>query len=252
LRQIPINGQKNEQQKRAVPPRRGGFTGSFSGLDLLNLVQMCALTGVSGRLSVRSGSRYGYIYLKDGQIVHAICDDVDGLEGFTLIMSWHEGEVQLEPDIPTPTRSIDIAWEGLLIRAMANLDEEAQRTFSTEPPPEAARTVRLQRLYSEVISWPGLVNFVIYDRRSRAILRPSNITPKIAHWTAVLVELYEKADRLDVFSGGQEPSMISVRLDGNHWVIIPHEDYLLALQSQRFLDTDSLFVKLKAALVRSL
>ncbi|MFQ5427349.1 MAG: DUF4388 domain-containing protein [Thermodesulfobacteriota bacterium] len=50
---------------------------------------------------------FGHIYISEGAVVHALYRDKTGQEALSELMSWHDGEFEVEPDAISPERSID-------------------------------------------------------------------------------------------------------------------------------------------------
>jgi len=65
----------------------------------------------------------GRIYLKDGQIVHAVLDEIKGEEAVYELAIWNDGEFNFEPDVEPDTKSINKSNTNLLMEAARRLDE---------------------------------------------------------------------------------------------------------------------------------
>jgi len=50
---------------------------------------------------------FGHIYISDGVVVHALYRDLTGAEALKELLSWKEGEFEVEPDAVSSERSID-------------------------------------------------------------------------------------------------------------------------------------------------
>jgi len=50
---------------------------------------------------------FGHIYISDGAVVHALFRDLSGIEAFTELVSWKDGEFEVEPDAAAPEHSIE-------------------------------------------------------------------------------------------------------------------------------------------------
>ncbi len=50
---------------------------------------------------------FGHIYISDGVIVHTVYRDKTGREALRELLSWKDGEFEVEPDAPAPEHSID-------------------------------------------------------------------------------------------------------------------------------------------------
>ena len=122
LRNSNINEHIASRTRDANEPNEG-FTGEFSNLKLTDLIQMGTQGGMSLVLHVTQGQKDGRIYMQDGEIIHAVCGDISGVEAFYEIMSWKKGQFRAESYVSPPTQSITLPWEHLLIEAHRWLDE---------------------------------------------------------------------------------------------------------------------------------
>ncbi len=50
---------------------------------------------------------FGHIYISNGAVVHAIFRDLAGLDALRELLSWKDGEFEVEPDAVAPERSIE-------------------------------------------------------------------------------------------------------------------------------------------------
>ena len=69
------------------------------------------------------GAERGYIYLRNGRIVHAELGGVTGEEAVYALAIWSTGDFQFTPGKETETASIDKTNTSLLMEAARRLDE---------------------------------------------------------------------------------------------------------------------------------
>ncbi|MFQ5353981.1 MAG: DUF4388 domain-containing protein, partial [Thermodesulfobacteriota bacterium] len=50
---------------------------------------------------------FGHIYISNGAVVHALYRDLRGREALSELLSWNDGEFEVEPDAVSPDHSID-------------------------------------------------------------------------------------------------------------------------------------------------
>ena len=70
------------------------FQGSLNKLPLPDIIQLVSVSGKTGVFTLKNGTEAGYIYLQDGQIVHA---QVGDLMGGDIVE--HEGRGQHQPPV---------------------------------------------------------------------------------------------------------------------------------------------------------
>jgi len=225
-----------------------GFVGSLHGLDIRNLIQMCTVNGVTGRVKILGGDQEGEIYFDRGEIVHAACGELKGIEGLKAIIGWEGGEIKLEPGVTPPEVTIDLPWQALLMNA-GKMAEKGHPEGDQEPPRErsASDTLRQYALYSEILRWREVENCLLLNSEGE-ILRPSTIPERMKRWAKDFLEIYSHSTTLAIAGSRSLPLYLSVTVDGHHWLIIPLGAHLLALQVPRSLNPKELLLRVTQAL----
>jgi hypothetical protein len=132
--------------------RESGFRASLHGASLADLVQMECLSGRERVMRVSSGTEVGYLYFRQGQIVHAVSRRGVGETAALEILRWNDGT--FEPcNAGWPDRgSIGSNWQNLILLAAQHRDESGRhnlvafpgargatsRPLSSPPPPPAS------------------------------------------------------------------------------------------------------------------
>ncbi len=236
-----------------VIPSRKGFTGLFAGLDLPNLLQMLAVNGLTGCLRLSRGSDSGEIFLKGGEIVHAACGPLVGIEGFFRILSWEDGETRLVPDALPPRESIDLPWHALLIQAVARLEDQKNQPVEDEAPPpprapQALETMQLHKLYTSAMEWGWVHNCLIGNLEKREIIRPSGLVPKLRQWVTIFADIWERSRLPGGSEEDSQPFMISITLEKRNWILIRRGSYFIALEVSKGVDMGEIHRKVKRIL----
>ncbi len=114
-----------------------GFAGTLRNIQLNDIIQMCCLAGASLCVRVSQDQDQGMIYIQEGEVVHAECAQMAGVEAFFTILGWQSGQFEtLDADaVDTPT--IKEACQFLLMEAARRADELVQ----TQAQPEAEQEV---------------------------------------------------------------------------------------------------------------
>jgi len=125
---------------------QSGFQGTISGIDLFDIVRFNSLSRATAALKVTTGESAGMIFFKDGQVVHAILDQMRGEEAFFTILGFHGGNLKNIKGVETPLVTIFKSLELLLLQATSSADEvmleEEETPFLTyeelekESPPD--------------------------------------------------------------------------------------------------------------------
>ncbi len=99
--------------------------GSLQDLQLPDLVQVMSMQGKTGRFVLKNEDEdeIGYVYLEDGQIVHAEVGNIEGEFAVYKIAPWSHGEFVFEPNVTAPKRTIRKSNASLMMEAARRLDE---------------------------------------------------------------------------------------------------------------------------------
>ncbi|MGD0676578.1 MAG: DUF4388 domain-containing protein [Polyangiaceae bacterium] len=117
---------ENVAQARRTSQQRT-MSGSIEEVPLPDLLQLFGTSKKTGVLVVRTDDDFGRIYLKKGNIVHAIIndlDDVQPLKSLYRMLTWQRGLFDLDPpeDLEFPNE-MDSSVQEVLIDGMRQMDE---------------------------------------------------------------------------------------------------------------------------------
>ena len=99
------------------------FSGAPDLFHVLDILQMCCLSGRSGALQMVFGANIGTIYLRNGQVVHSETGTEYGDDALVEIVSWGEIEFAYDRAATPGVETISKAWNALLLDAL----EEGRR-----------------------------------------------------------------------------------------------------------------------------
>jgi Domain of unknown function (DUF4388) len=99
------------------------FPGAPDLFHVLDILQMCCLSGRSGAVQMVAGANVGTAYLRDGQLVHAETAMESGNEALFEMVSWGEIEFAYDRSAVAGVETIAKAWNALLVDAL----EEGKR-----------------------------------------------------------------------------------------------------------------------------
>jgi prepilin-type processing-associated H-X9-DG protein len=99
--------------------------GNLRTMSLASIFQINCNELNQARLRIRHDGEEGNIYFADGNVVHADLGSKIGEEAIYELLSWEDGEFELEMDIPASERTITTGWSGLLLEGMRRLDEQS-------------------------------------------------------------------------------------------------------------------------------
>ena len=99
------------------------FQGSLKELPLPDIIQLVSVSGKTGRFTLTRDNERGYIFLKTGQMVHAMVGELIGEEAIYALAIWNHGDFQFEPGEEADRQTITKSNTNLLMEAARRLDE---------------------------------------------------------------------------------------------------------------------------------
>ncbi|HUP60285.1 MAG TPA: DUF4388 domain-containing protein [Thermoanaerobaculia bacterium] len=99
------------------------FQGSLKELPLPDIIQLVSVSGKTGKFTLTRDRDRGFIYLKNGQMVHALVADLVGEEAIYALAIWNQGEFQFNPSEEPDRQTITKSNTNLLMEAARRLDE---------------------------------------------------------------------------------------------------------------------------------
>lgn len=180
------------------------FQGSLKELPLPDIIQLVSVSGKTGKFTLTRDTDRGFIYLKNGQMVHATIGDLVGEEAIYSLAIWNHGDFQFTPGEDSDRQTITKSNTNLLMEAARRLDEWrvlSKKIPSVDYVPELhARENRHEQVTLNPQEWMLVTK--IDGRRSiveigRALNLPSFDVAKILYGmiTSELVLLKKKIER---------------------------------------------------------
>lgn len=99
------------------------FQGSLKELPLPDIIQLVSVSGKTGKFTLSRDNDRGYIFLKNGQMVHAAVGELVGEEAIYSLAIWNHGEFQFTPGEEPDRQTITKSNTNLLMEAARRLDE---------------------------------------------------------------------------------------------------------------------------------
>ncbi len=109
-----------------------GFEATVAGIELTDIIQLNCLSRVTCALRVRTATEEGMIYFKDGAIVDAIYENIQGEEAFYRICAFRGGKIESIPNAEPPGITINKGHEALLMEAMRRIDEAQRASMAAD------------------------------------------------------------------------------------------------------------------------
>lgn len=97
--------------------------GDLQDMNLTNIISINCNERNQARLFIRNREREAVVFFEDGQIVHANLDSQTGEDVIYEILTWDEGEFELEQGVSSPMRTVTAGWSAMLLEGMRRIDE---------------------------------------------------------------------------------------------------------------------------------
>ena len=120
--------------------------GNLKDTTVSDLIQMGCRGRNEARLLLRSQGQQASIFFDGGQVVHAESGADVGEEVVYELLSWEEGDFELEMDVSTSERTITANWSGLLLEGMRRIDERVARRDSDSLEQSIAHHREVQKM----------------------------------------------------------------------------------------------------------
>ena len=74
-------------------------------------------------LMLRSGSEECTIYFSDGHVTHAVCGDLKGDPAVFKVLTWMEGDWEVDFQKNSPEHTTTMSTQGLMMEGLRIMDE---------------------------------------------------------------------------------------------------------------------------------
>ena len=116
----PIDGERLLQSIARV----ADAPGTPDLFHIIDLLQMCCLSGKSGGVQLVARSGVGVVYLRNGELRHAETAHARGLEAIREMLRWGYAESAFDAHASSTEQTIDVGWDVALIEAVMREREE--------------------------------------------------------------------------------------------------------------------------------
>ena len=105
-------------------PRGTAMEGSLQVMGAPGVLQVCHLTRLTGALEVESGPRTLGVRFRDGEIVGAEGEGLEGPEAVYELLGWEHGRFRFTPgEVHPGDRRLDLSFSQLVLEGCRQIDE---------------------------------------------------------------------------------------------------------------------------------
>ncbi len=155
-----------------IAQQAAGFDGEVSGMSLVDLLQMKAMGRFSGRVVVEQNGVVGYLFFRDGELIHAELGSFEGKEAFARILGWGGGTFRAEPKVATTRQSITEGFQFLLLDALRMQDELAagiEQTAADAVQAESSPVAKGGGMKERLSGIAGIQDVALTDRAGAVV-----------------------------------------------------------------------------------
>ena len=105
-----------------------GIKGRIEDMGLADIIQVLHNEHKTVGIHLASERGYGGVFLLDGELVHAAYRDIIGKDALWRLLSWDDGDFEVDQDEAAPEISIDEPLESLLLDSMRQIDESGVKS----------------------------------------------------------------------------------------------------------------------------
>ncbi len=98
--------------------------GHLQDIPLTTLISVNCNEQKQSKLRVWIQDREASIFFEQGQIVHIESNERQGEEALYELLTWEEGQFELEIDVPAPAHTVSTPWSNLVLEGMRLIDEQ--------------------------------------------------------------------------------------------------------------------------------
>lgn len=103
--------------------RGGTTTGLLSEMSLIDWMQSLEQGRKTCTLGLRSGGETCKLYFNQGQVTHAHCGPLEGNEAVYKVLTWTDGEWEVDFTQTSSERTTTMSTQGLMMEGLRLLDE---------------------------------------------------------------------------------------------------------------------------------
>ncbi|MFH0998631.1 MAG: DUF4388 domain-containing protein [Pseudomonadota bacterium] len=216
-----------------------------SGLPLTAFLQMLEQEQQTCSLFVSAEDKSGILFIKEGELIDAVADDVIGIEAANIILSWKEATIEMT-DAEERTRKIHTPLTHLILQAAVKQDEALSGTpqQATESKAESPKS-RISRLVEKFQSVAGIRQYYLLNLQGEMITQSSQ-NWKMGDFIAYCI-LTGSQIRKNINAKGPSRILLSLKT-GQNLLIFSGAGMIIGLLLNQNVSVDNVLDQLKSVL----
>jgi CheY-like chemotaxis protein len=107
-----------------------GLEGGIELIGAPGVLQMCHISQLTGVFTARAGTRMAQIRFRDGELISAHCDGLQGAEAIYAFIGWPKGQFAFLPGAAGEGARLSDSFDQLLLEGCRRLDESRREPAS--------------------------------------------------------------------------------------------------------------------------
>ncbi|MEO0202382.1 MAG: response regulator [candidate division WOR-3 bacterium] len=215
----------------------GGFKGVVRELGLVDFLNILNMERALAVVNVTSAIGNGRIYFEKGEIVHAQFSDKEGIEALKEILNLKGGSFNVERNIKSPKKTINIPFNNLMLEVYAKSDEELAgisleewsivKEEKTALPSEIY--IKLDKEIGSIFSFDSnLISFSIYKLNEGSLYIKGN------DYSSLISEISKIPNFVECSLEIAQNILIYIKRDGDLYFLVEIANTSLSLIKVRF------------------
>jgi len=124
--------------------------GSLKDIAVADLIQHHCVDKKTVWVQIQRADKRAEVFIREGNVVHAVLDQLQGEEVIYEILGWDEGTFYIEGDVLPPLTTVHRNWTALLLEGARRLDEQNLLTTHEEKSGMAKMDEILKQMAQEI------------------------------------------------------------------------------------------------------
>jgi predicted regulator of Ras-like GTPase activity (Roadblock/LC7/MglB family) len=129
-----------------------GINGNLKDISFADLVQIHCMDPRKAKMTVIHQEQEAKIFFANGQVIHAELGKNSGEEVIFEVLSWNEGNFEVDNEVDLPVRTINRMWSGLLLEGARRLDEIKKQQKSIDLANGLLEENKMTQKFDEILT----------------------------------------------------------------------------------------------------
>ena len=202
--------------------------GNLRDLSLTSLISVTCNDRSQARMRIVHQEREALLFFAEGDVVHAALGEQEGEEVVYELLTWDEGQFELESDVAAPRHSITTSWSALLLEGLNRIDQQSES--EAELAPTVEEPVQSRNLASQLRNIEGVAGAVVVARDGIVLAHDIDGDPDKEGAVAVFVGSAASQIGQALELGALESGVIELGAARARMLVVEQPDYYVGIQ----------------------